>query len=298
MMWDFDSIYGKAKVYFARGAAHEHSDDEEFVLWHLLGFEFLLRAPLAKVHPSLLAAPEGESILAANGIPTSNESKSIPSHTVISRLMQIVPNFTKERQQDSVTLLNIRNVELHTGEAAAGNVANDFWLPKLLRVGEVVCAYLEANLQDVLDPEVIELARSLVDLEDKKLAHEVNQRIREAQAFFSKLTEEEIASRMPIAVASFARPPVRVVICPGCQHEVPIVMERVRASGERFVDDGLVRDAIYVAVAFHCPICTLELTSTAEIVAAGLRQQFVQEEWEDLTERFQQDVIDDDYGND
>src|SRR6476661_1227596 len=97
-MWDFDSIYGKAQTYFARGAEHEHSDDDEFVIWHLLGFEFLLRMPLANLHPSLLAAPEGDSVLAANGIPTSNEPKSVPSHTVVSRLMQIVPNFSKERQ--------------------------------------------------------------------------------------------------------------------------------------------------------------------------------------------------------
>lgn len=297
-MWDFDSIYGKAKTYFARGAAHEHSDDEEFVLWHLLGLEFLLRSPLAKIHPSLLAAPEGDSILAANGIPTANEPKSIPSHSVVTRLSQIVPNFTKDGQHDSTTLLNLRNVELHTGEAAAANVANDFWLPKLLRVGEVVCAHLGADLEDVLDLEVVELARSLVDLEDKKLAHEVHQRISAAQAFFSKLTEDEVATRTPSRPSFYGHPVVEVVTCPACANAVPIVIEHVRTSGERIADDRLVREAIYVAVAFRCPICTLELNTTAEVVAAGLPQQIVQEEWEDLSERFQQDVLDYEYGND
>lgn len=297
-MWDFDSLYGKAKTYFGRGAAHEHSADEEFVIWHLLGFEFLLRAPLAKLHPSLLAAPEGDSILSANGIPTSNEPKSVPSHTVVARLTQIVPDFTKERQQDSTTLLNLRNVELHTGEAAAGSVGNDFWLPKLLRVAEVVCAYLEVDLADVLEEEVVELGRSLVDLEDKKLAHEVAKLIGEAKTFLSKLSAEEISSRIPPKRSNFAWPPEQRVTCPACTHEVPIGVERVRASGERFVDDSFVRDVVYVATEFNCPICTLKLQSTAEVVAAGLPQQFVDKEWEDLSERLQQDVMDYDYGND
>lgn len=297
-MWDFDSIYGKAKVYFARGAQHEHSDDEEFVLWHLLGFEFLLRAPLAKIHPSLLAAPEGDSVLSANGIPTASEPRSIPSHTVVSRLMQIVPNFTKERQQDCTTLLNLRNVELHTGEAAVGNVSNDFWLPKMLRVAEVVCAYLEVDLDDLLQDEVVELGRLLVDQEDKKLAHEVARRIAAANEFVAKLSSDEVTSRIPAKASKYAWPPVQVVECPGCKNEVPLSVERIRTSGERFVEDSLVRDAVYVAVSFACPVCALELGSTAEVVAAGLPQQFTEEEWEDLSDRFQQDVVDYEYGND
>lgn len=297
-MWDFDSIYGKAKTYFARGAEHEHSDDDEFVIWHLLGFEFLLRAPLAKVHPSLLAAPEGDSILSANGIPISNEPKSVPSHTVVTRLMQVVPDFTKERQQDSTTLLNLRNVELHTGEAAVGNVSNDFWLPKLLRVAEVVCAYLDVELDDLLEGDVVELARALVDLEDKKIAHDVAKLVEEAKTFVSKLSAAEIASRAPLASSGFVWPPAQKVACPACASEVSIKVERVRTSGERFVEDSLVRDVVYVASSFICPVCNLDLDSTAKIVAAGLPQQFTEEEWEDLSDRFQQDVMEEDYGND
>lgn len=300
-MWDFDSIYGKAQTYFARGAEHDRSDDDEFVIWHLLGFEFLLRAPLARLHPSLLAAPEGDSVLAANGVITSNEPKSVPSHTVLARLMHIVPDFTKERHHDSTVLLNLRNVELHTGEAAVGNISNELWLPKLLRVADVICAHLLVELNDVLGADVVELGRSLVDLEDKKLAHEVAARIEGARAFLSKLTALEVESRTPAAptIPVWARRQFEpTVTCPACGTVGTIEVEQVRATGERLVDDLLVRDVIYVASSFECPVCSLGLASTAEIVAAGLPQQFTETESEDLSERFQQDVMDYDYGND
>lgn len=295
MMWDFDTVYGKAKLYFARGAEHEHSDDEEFVIWHLLGFEFLLRAPLAMLHASLLAVPEGDSILAANGIPTLTEPKSVPTHTVVRRLMQIVPDFTQERERDAFNLLNLRNAELHTGKSAVGNVGNEFWLPKLLRVAGVICAYLEVDLADVLDEEVVGLGRSLVDREDERLARRVAGLIKEAKSFRSKLSEGEIASR---ALGLAGLPGQRRVACPACNHRVPIRAERMRTSRSRFKDSSLVRDAVYVATGFECPICTLRLSSTAEIKAAELTQQFTEEEREDLTERLLQDVVDYDYGND
>lgn len=297
-MWDFEGMLGKAKTYFARAAEHEHSDDDEFVIWHLLGFEFLLRAPLAKVHASLLAAPEGDSILAANGVPTTSEPKSVPSHTVISRLMQIVPDFTKDRQAEAVALLNLRNVELHTAASAVGNVSNEFWLPKMLRVAGPICDYLQIDLEDVLADDVVELGASLVDLEDKKLAHEVRVKIEEAAKFVAKLSQSEIDSRTPATPAFrwMQQPPY--VICPSCKVQVPIEREAVRTSGERLVEDSLYRDVIYVATALACPVCTLELSNTAEIVAAGLPQQFTETEEEDLSERFQQDVMDYDYGND
>lgn len=296
-MWTFDSIYGKAKIYFARGAEHEHSDDDEFVIWHLLGFEFLLRAPLARVHPSLLAAPEGDSILAANGVPTKSDPKSIPSHTVVSRLTQLVPDYTKDRQDDSLLLLNLRNAELHSGANAVANVPNEVWLPKLIRVAEVICSYLDVGLDDLLDEEVVELGTKLVDQEDKKLAHEVQVKIQVAREFVARLQPEEVEGRVPPKQPAwmFDTTPVS---CPACGQSVPVVTDRVRASGQRFEDDMLVRDVVYVATSFNCPVCTLTLPSTAEISAAGLQQQFTVPEYEDLSERFAEDAIDDGYGND
>src|SRR5581483_6220400 len=101
--------------------------------WHLLGLEFLLRAPLAKIHPSLLATVDNDSVLSANGIPTQREPRSVMTGVVIDRLAKIVSGFAGQADDDAIALMNLRNAELHGSNAAVGDAANEFWLPKLVR---------------------------------------------------------------------------------------------------------------------------------------------------------------------
>src|SRR5437870_3462073 len=114
LMWSYDDFLAKAKLYMARAAQHDRADDE-FALWLLLGLEFLLRAPLAQVHPTLLASPEGPSLLDAAGFsdPT-REPKSVAITTVLERLKVIVPSFSQQRFEDASFLINLRNAEVHT----------------------------------------------------------------------------------------------------------------------------------------------------------------------------------------
>ncbi|MGH8527794.1 MAG: hypothetical protein ACREXY_27325, partial [Gammaproteobacteria bacterium] len=180
-MWDYESVMGKAQTYFGRAETHPHAEDDEFALWTLMGLEFLLRAPLAKVHPSLLAAPEGDAILAACGILVEGEHKSAPTHTVIKRLMHVVSGFDKDRQNDATALVGLRNVEVHTGSAALASINNDAWLPGFTRVADVLCVHLGMTLEDLVGDEIATLGRSLVDAQDKKLAHEITTRIEQAR---------------------------------------------------------------------------------------------------------------------
>jgi hypothetical protein len=75
MMWDYDGLIGKARIYFERAEAVDEADDDAFAVWLLLGLEFLLRAPLAKVNPVLLADPNGDAILHAAGFPSGPDAK-------------------------------------------------------------------------------------------------------------------------------------------------------------------------------------------------------------------------------
>ncbi len=302
-MWDFDGYIGKAQEYFRRASQHDHSDDDEFVLWHLLGLEFLLRAPLAAVHPSLLAAAEGDSVLAANGIPIDAEPKTVPSHTVLSRLTKVVGGFTIGSQRDAQTLLNLRNVELHTAEAAIQGVGNEFWLPKLVRIAEVVCGHLGLDVNDVLAPDVVQLGAKLIDAEDKKLAHEVSQRIAGARAFAQKLTEVEMAARVAALEPASVLDRLRVqsrrskVQCPACATEIYAQREYVRSTRERLEEGLILKENVYVITACDCPVCGLQLTGTAEIVAGGLPQQVTVEEAESLEDMYAEQAVDDEYFN-
>lgn len=89
-----------------------------------------------------------------------------------------------------------------------------------------------------------------------------------------------------------------VVDCPACGLDVALDLEPVRATNERFNDGEILFDIISVARALRCPVCSLALTSTAEVRAAGLRQQHIRTETESIEDRFLSTYEPDDYGND
>lgn len=295
-MWNYDGFLGKAKIYFQRGSEHEHSDDDEFAIWHLLGFEFLLRAPLAKIHPSLLAIPtDSDSLLAANGITVGRDPKSAPSTLVIDRLGKIVSGFAGDAALDAGFLMNLRNAELHASDAAVSDVSNDLWLPKLIRVAKVICTHLELKVEDIIEADVVKLGETLLDQADKKVGHDVSIKIRAARALLDGLTPGEIEARAAsITPTSFAdRHRISLssatVTCPVCSHDIYAPKSYVRSSRERLDGDSVLRDDIYLVTELRCPVCGLELTGAPELVAAGIAQLVIEEEYESLEERYQVD---------
>ncbi|TNC44653.1 hypothetical protein [Mumia zhuanghuii] len=293
-MWDYEGFLGKAKIYFQRGAEHEHSHDDEFAIWHLLGFEFLLRAPLAKIHPSLLAIPtDNDSLLAANGITVSRDPKSAPSTVVIDRLGKIVSGFAGGPALDAGFLMNLRNAELHTSHGAVSDVSNDLWLPKLVRVAKILCAHLDLDVSEVVGDDVVTLGETLIDQADKKVEHEVASKLKAARAFLNGLTPAEVEARASSIQPTSFLERLRInrdsaqVACPACKQGIYAPKTYVRSSRERLDGDSLVRDDIYLLTGLRCPVCGLELTGALELVAAGIPQQVVEESHESLEERYQ-----------
>lgn len=299
-MWDYDGLVGKARVYFKRADAVGKADDDAFAIWLLLGLEFLLRAPLARVNPMLLADPNGEAVMHAAGFPAgpdAKDPKSIQIATAIVRLRRMIPEFTSDRESDAGILAALRNRELHTSEAALASIDVSLWLPRFTRVAEVVCDHLGLRATDIVGDEVMRQGRALVDAEDKKLSHEVATRIEAAAAFVEKLSEEEVASRYEDSRAWRARADV-VVKCPGCELDVALELETIRTTNERLDEGEISRDIISVAHSVECPVCGLRLANTAEVKAAGLPQQHTRTDIESFEDRYLSFYEPDDYGND
>lgn len=299
-MWDYDGLIGKARVYFERAECVAKADDDAFAVWLLLGLEFLLRAPLAKVNPMLLADPNGDALLHAAGFPggpDAKEPKSIQIATVISRLRRIIEAFTADRENDATILTALRNRELHTSEAVLASTDIALWLPRFTRVAEVICTHLGLDATDVVGKEVMNQGRALVDAENKKLAHEIATRTSAAKAFAGQLSETEVHARWEAARESRRYPSV-LVDCPACGHEVALDLEVVRTTNERLHEGEILCDIILVARALNCPVCGLVLASTAEVSTAGLPQQYTRTETESFEDRFLSDYEPDDYGND
>ncbi|MFJ2844195.1 hypothetical protein ACIPD2_21495 [Streptomyces griseofuscus] len=303
LMWSYDALLGKAGAYFNRAENHPKADSEVFALWLLLGLEFLLRAPLARVHPTLLAEPD--SVLHAAGFPSkSNQSgtkatkdpKSVATHTVITRLGAVIDDFTKERQDEATFLTNLRNRELHTGDAAL-SLDSAVWLPRFTRVTKVVCQHLELEPSDLLGQEIVQLGQQLVDDENQRLDYEVRKRIEECAAAFASLTPEVVAARRAAVRHGDTAVLECAVECPACHSEVWPSLEAVRRTNERIEPYGISVDVISVATELSCGVCGLQLSGTAEFKSAGLPQQYTHEEEETFEQRFL-DTYEPDYGND
>jgi hypothetical protein len=300
-MWDYDSLLGKSELYFTRAREHTSADDDVLALWLLLGLEFILRAPLARVSPMLLADPNGDSLLHAAGFPGKPgacEPKSIQAATVFSRLGRVINDFNSERIADATFLCNLRNKELHTGDAAL-DVDPSLWMPAFMRVTKVLCDHLSLDMENLLGADLVGQGQALVDAEDRKLLHEVQQRVGASRSFFEQLTVAEVDERrklsLPTPIGTYGK---EFVSCPACGSNTTLLIEAMRTTNERISEDSIFRDVVYVLKALKCSVCGLHLSSTAEIKSAGLAQHFVKQEEETIYERFTNSYEPDDYGND
>ncbi|WP_144127756.1 DUF3811 domain-containing protein [Catellatospora sichuanensis] len=323
-MWDYDEFVGKAQVYFERAREHPKAENEVIAIWLLLGLEFLLRAPLAKIHPALLAEPD--AVMHAAGYPGSEgaEPKSIQTKTVVSRLTRIVSTFTPEREKDVAILTNLRNKELHSSSVAVG-VDLSFWLPRFMQVVDSLCTHLGIKPEDLLGRDLVAHGRALVNAENQKVKAEVKRRMDACENLYGQLRPEEIKARRrnipdpsgmltplfdlgdhPTHEAGLAWHKIReesgtepeIDICPACGEKVAIRLTLVRTTSERIEEESIFRDVVYVASEMSCAVCGLRLNNTAEISAAGLPQQYTRAEEETLEDRYAGMYDGPDYGND
>jgi hypothetical protein len=171
------------------------------------------------------------------------------------------------------------------------------WLPRFIRVAQVICSHLSLDPSDVVGTEVMKQGRALVDEEDKKLAHAVATRIAAAKAFAEHLLDKEVQERHLAGLAS-RQSADKVVPCPACGQDVALDLEPIRRTNERLEDDEIRYDIISVARGLECPVCDLTLSTTAEVSAAGLPQQYTRTEVESFEDRHLEYYEPDDYGND
>src|SRR5207249_4871923 len=81
----------------------------------------------------------------------------------------------------------------------------DQWLPHFTRVVEVLCRHLGLDVMGMVGAELIDQGRALVDSADKRLEHEVAERIAEARAFFGRLRPDEVEARRALLLTSAVR---------------------------------------------------------------------------------------------
>jgi hypothetical protein len=290
-MWAYDDFMTKTKTYFSR-LDEDDLNGEESTLWLLLGLEFLLRAPLAKVSPALLALPEGDSLLHSVGIIQGTaRPKSVPIKTVVDRLTKIDPSFGADRGKEALFLSDLRNSELHSAEPTIANIPENVWMPSFISVVEAVCTILDIGIDDLLSRIFLEHAKAVSEEADRSVQRQVQKAIEKAKIVFASLLEDEKARRIA-AVRPDHRTNVSHMECPACGSRARIECALPgRSTKALFIEDDqqISYTMRYVVESLGCPVCGLSLSTTAQVMAAGIsRLHDVEmsedryEGWEDL----------------
>lgn len=266
-MFSYDGFIAKTKLYCARAEAA--GDPDERALWQALALEFLLRAPLARQSPALLAIPEGDSLLYSVGVtvPVANV-KSVPTKTVLDRLQKVDAQFGADRAKQAALVVNLRNEELHAATAAFRSSTREEWLPAWIDVVEEVCRFLNEEPEALVEPDLLEEARTYRQTSLGAIKGSVAKKLRRSADFYRGLNSGEVSSRINAISAS-----EEVAECPACaQRSMALSLGRARTLRASFDEDsGEIRYTIVrVSLAAKCAVCGLELDDTAEVVAAGL----------------------------
>ena len=277
MLWDKDALLGKAKSYIQRAFENESRDSELFPFWATIGLEFLGRAVLASVHPSLLADPQTpEAVLFACGIGDTSNAKSVHAKTVFARCGLIVSDFTKSDFAFCMSLMERRNEELHTAAAAFQAFPTEKWLADYYRVLEKLLKHLSLDLAGVLTDEDAKAAGQMVAAASKALLAQVKKKMADHKTAYGTLRPETIAERRSafrVNRQSF-RGPTKIAKCPACGEECLISGEIVRSTDPKLVEDELYWASIVLPNMLRCEVCGLDLKGHEALHIAELGGQF------------------------
>jgi hypothetical protein len=248
-----------------------------FGLWCSLGLELLARAAVASVSPTLLAEPDKkhENLLRVLGVGSGTSApRSIPSSQVFLFCQDLFANlFSAEDYKAATALLNRRNAELHSAEAAFDIYPSAQWLPGFYHCCSSLVAALGESLENLLGNEQAVVASEVLQQLQEGVLGQVKATIAAHKKVFAGKTSAErdtaaATARLLVAVQVTERH--HKVSCPACNSDatvegIPFGPEKV--SHEE--GDIVVRQSVSPRM-FSCSACGLSLTGYAQLGAADL----------------------------
>lgn len=280
-MWDYESLYKKAKVYVRKALEHEQSASGEVPLWSILSLEFLARATLSRVNPALLADPrDGASVLHACGYPSKKAPTSVPAKTVFHRCVVVCEEFTEQDYNMCLEWLNLRNEELHTGELPFELLRTSSWLPDFFRICVKLLSQNESSLEDFVGPDHAPTATDMISALSAQKRSEAFASVQQKKSEFRNLGIEERLERIRDGKEHMKREYVlrsrgKEVSCPACEGSALVIGNLVRSTTPRDNEGEFVQDDVWLPAALRCWCCGLRFTEHAHVSALGFGDQFV-----------------------
>lgn len=277
MSWQRDALWAKAVLFMSR-AISEDREDDAFGLWAAMGLELLARATVAKVSPLLLAEPERDqrNVLHHFGF-GSGTPKSLATAQVLTLCRTLAPDFTEDEFKAASALINRRNDELHTGEAAFSSFPTQAWLPGFYRCCKILSEFQGESLETLFGAEEAKAAAEILKKIEEGILGKVKGLIAaHAKVFAGKDSDEQKrladdAGKQGLSLAHHGHHRVK---CPSCSSVATVQGDDF--GGERVEHgDGVitVRQSV-VPMRFACPACELKLAGYTELLAAGVADHF------------------------
>lgn len=294
MNWSKDALFQKAKLFFDK-AFDEEKDSPYFGVFCALGLELLARAAVSNISPALLAdsANAQANILYALGKKDASfKPKSLIISQVLSICKEVIPNFTEDCFKISMSLVERRNEELHTGGAAFAEYNQDKWIAGLYQCCKVLVESMGESLESLVGRKEAIMAEELIAQDAEKVRKEVWDKINAHKKVLEdriKDTEDGgvgIIAKGTIAIEMLTHKGYHRVTCPCCGNDALIYGKEPEFGREAIADDEVIVRKDVIPSSFKCDVCNLKLSSYAELKAAGLPLHYTTTEYYDPVEYF------------
>lgn len=280
-MWDRDSLVAKSQIFFEH-ALEVDRDDPRFGLWCAFGLEMLVRAAVASVSPTLLAESDREHKNLLHALGRGNPRvvpKSIGSADAVRLCEMLFPNFKNEHSTAATALINRRNAELHTGEAAFAGYSTEKWVSGFYGCVNALAEAIGEPLKRLLgDDEAGEAARVLAAAETE-VTGRIRDKIARYRAVFhdkEEVERKQLADNAQKSAEGLSTRRHHKVVCPACGSWATVQGE---AFGQGKVGHDQESSEIIVKEpmsprSFVCSACSMRLEGHSELAAAGLGAQY------------------------
>ena len=279
-MWDYDSLYKKAKEFVHKGLEHQDPSSNEVLLWCIMALELLARATLSNKNPALLVDLRNEdSLRSACGVPAKKTPTSAPANVIFSRCVAICDDFTEEHLKRCLSWLGWRNEELHTGSSPFENIRTSDWRPEYFRICSILLSENKLNLKDFIGKPQAEAAHTIIDSLDDQKKKEAHDQVYKARLKFREREAEDQAIRLQEGSAR-AKKVVSTNMqckeekCPSCLGRAVLVSDLVRSTTPVDSDGELVQEDVWLPFALVCYCCDLKLAEHAHVAAVGFGNQY------------------------
>lgn len=291
--WSKDALFAKAQLY---SEAMDESDDTEwkFGLWSAFTLEMLVRSAVANRSPALVAdTQDWNNVLYGLGI-QPKKAKFVPKSAAItelvSRVEELVPEFSREHANFCASHFARRNSEVHSGSLPFENADSATWLPMFYAVCDVILSSIGESLESLFGREAADRAREDIAALRDDAAKSVKGTINAHQIIWAQKTDEERETAVAQAETASLRHYGHRVSCPACGSRA-LVQGKASGEAKRTVDeDGIYERQVMKPEGFYCLACGLKIAGYSKLLAAGLGSTYISTSHYDAVEFFNIDI--------